>query len=101
MVSSRSRGQATTCGQWELKPPGRSSPESALAVSSRRSGVTAEAEVSSLPERKGLENLETAQPETTTGTASSPARQHGRTHQRASERLNLPRPRLDTPGIPA
>src|SRR5581483_9353883 len=101
MVRSRSRGQATTCGQCALIPPGRSVPESALAVSSRRSAVTAEAELSGLPALKGLEILETAQPDRKKGAATSPASGQVRSHQTALKRLNSPRPWLDMPGIPA
>src|SRR4029079_17753594 len=95
MVSSRSRGHATTCGQWALLPPGRSVPLSAFAVSSSLSGVTAEAEVSSLRERKGLESVDTAQAERRRGAKSSPERPHRRSKKTASARFNLVRTRLD------
>jgi hypothetical protein len=45
--------------------------------------------------------LDTAQPDIKNGAATSPTNQHGRSLQSASERLNSPRPWLDTPGIPA
>src|SRR5215467_14148536 len=101
MVSSRSRGHATTCGQWVLMPPGRSVPVSAFAVSSSLSGVTAEAEVSSLPVRKGLENDDTAQAERKRGAKISPEMQHWHSNTTASARLNLVCPRLDMSGLPA
>src|SRR5215469_2578286 len=97
MVSSRSRGHATTCGQWALMPPGRSVPVSAFAVSSSLSGVTAEAEVS----RKGLENDDTAQAERKRGAKISPEMQHRHSNTTASARLNLVCPRLDMSGLPA
>ena len=74
MVSSRSRGQATTCGQCGAHAARQSLPESALAVSSSRSSVTVEAEVSGLPALNGLENLDTAQPDSKNGAANSPAK---------------------------
>src|SRR4029450_1614472 len=101
MVSSRSRGHATTCGQWALMPPGKSVPLSAFAVSSSLSGVTAEAEVSSLPERKGLESVDTAHAERRRGAKSSPERQHRRNNEIAAARFNLVRAGLDMSGLPA
>src|SRR5687768_2203886 len=87
MVRSRSRGQATTCGQWALYPAGRLA-KSAWAVSSLFSETAAG--LSSSPEPKGLENLGTEQPDTKSGMAMKPRKAHRHSRNCASVRLTCP-----------